>query len=963
MSNTTFSYAQAAKGQTISQPSPQLTSSSGPPSVKDDPATANTSVSAPSVTSNDSEVRDAEKKAKVDIEAVPSKLELEVTQNGVSGSSTASASTGIVRDADAPARGGQQSEDKSSRSTSRTSRANEGSDGRKARKGKKGRANEKDSHSNQTQDDEKEKEVPKPVLSEAPPPSVNIWEQRKELQAAKAKVTPVTQPITATSVSTPTQESSKDQTESVNAQEPVVNGNGVNGERPVKKSTDSAQPNEQVPRRSAPRGSRATERDDKTSPALPPVVDASSWPDPRAAAAVEESSRKVQDKAEAGEKEIPEESGATKKKTWNRIEINPSVVFNTPLPARSGKPRGGGRGGREVASTRGSHSVSSASAPVSAGDRAAVVNGSAGSKTGTTRPREGSMQSRTTSQPQPVVPQSAKPSSADSQTKDQRKQSSPVNGEQVREAGPEIVAVPSKRASSVRDIRTEQPGAFDSAPRANPQERPQHPHQKGSEHAGPHGQPYQARDGRPERGRGGYRGRGGHNGGSGSHVASGSYSQSGQFPINPFLSRQNSGGPSPPSHSGQYPVPYGQHSRGRGNRWAGSGQSTGRNGGAPFSPKPVQANDYGLPQYPPYMFPQQNDLMPVIRHQIEYYLSVENLCKDFYIRERMDSQGFVHLSTIAGFKRMQELVKDHETIRLACAFSDSLDYVMGEDNIERLRNRVKWQSFVLPYEQRNESARNEGPQNFRLLNQAGAPMHPYPGPVVQPMFPVQSPALYPGYSEDQMFQPVYGNGLHYEPTVNGELNGHHYNTETQLSAGVPEFSPPDAPITLESMTQISDNEVLEKLMVLDAGEQHDDHAHQGVNGATSSGVNGEDHSGGRPYAEIRREALEQRQNASVGETPKIMEELYKFWSKWLLDQFNGNVYTEFRELAMHDARKDAPSRCGLGFLLEFYDRLLMDSNGQKPWPKDRAVPDFMVAHFREAKDLDKSLAPGSDVAI
>lgn len=94
-----------------------------------------------------------------------------------------------------------------------------------------------------------------------------------------------------------------------------------------------------------------------------------------------------------------------------------------------------------------------------------------------------------------------------------------------------------------------------------------------------------------------------------------------------------------------------------------------------------------------------------------------------------------------------------------------------------------------------------------------------------------------------------------------------------------------------------------------------------------------------------------------------MKEVYKYWSQLLLSQFNGNVYKEFRDLAMHDASQAVPSRFGLEVLLDFYNKLLMDSNGQKPWPQGRAVPDFLVAHFREAKDLEKSSASRSDVAI
>jgi la-related protein 1 len=117
----------------------------------------------------------------------------------------------------------------------------------------------------------------------------------------------------------------------------------------------------------------------------------------------------------------------------------------------------------------------------------------------------------------------------------------------------------------------------------------------------------------------------------------------------------------------------------------------------------------------------------------------------------------------------------------------------------------------------------------------------------------------------------------------------------------------------------------------------------------------------RPYTEIRKAALEQRQNAKAGETPKEMQKLYKFWSQMLLNDFNAKVYQEFRGLALEDASQEAPSKCGLKCLVEFYDRLLLKTNTRKPWPQDRAVPEIFTAHMNESVELDGKLS-GKDVA-
>lgn len=119
----------------------------------------------------------------------------------------------------------------------------------------------------------------------------------------------------------------------------------------------------------------------------------------------------------------------------------------------------------------------------------------------------------------------------------------------------------------------------------------------------------------------------------------------------------------------------------------------------------------------------------------------------------------------------------------------------------------------------------------------------------------------------------------------------------------------------------------------------------------------------KPYVEIRKAALEQRQNAKPGETPKEMQKLYKFWSQMLLNDFNAKVYQEFRDLALEDASREIPLKCGLKSLLEFYDRLLLKTNSRKPWPQDRAVPEIFTTHFNEAVELDRKLAGKEPAAI
>jgi la-related protein 1 len=92
-----------------------------------------------------------------------------------------------------------------------------------------------------------------------------------------------------------------------------------------------------------------------------------------------------------------------------------------------------------------------------------------------------------------------------------------------------------------------------------------------------------------------------------------------------------------------------------------------------------------------------------------------------------------------------------------------------------------------------------------------------------------------------------------------------------------------------------------------------------------------------------------------------MQKLYNFWSQMLLNDFNAKVYQEFRDLALEDASREAPLTSGLKSLVEFYEKLLLETNTRKPWPQDRAVPEIFTAHMNEAVELDRKL-DGKDVA-
>ncbi|KAK3394562.1 hypothetical protein B0H63DRAFT_517679 [Podospora didyma] len=1006
MSSTTFSYAQAAKGQTIPQPSPQLTMTS-PPSTsslaKDDMPSGDTSVSAPSVTSNESDIRDTEKSAQLDVEAALSRQDSEVASiEGSASSTTASAADQSVktsRDSDTTSADSQHPAEDKSTSSSRNSRLNDNAGDKKARKGRKGRTNDKDVQGEQPQDEEKE--APKlVVLSEAPLPAINVWLRRAEAAKAKQAPVPASSSVGSQNPAVITDAKKRPSAEDGEGQSGLSNG-VVNGDKLPRKAPEVSRSADQTQRRSAPRGSRVNEKDEKSSTALPPVADASSWPDPKSAAATEEQSRKPQEKADkpdAGEKESQDDAGPAKKKNWVKVDVVPTVVFAT-MPARGGpKSRGGARGGRESGSARGSHtnstSPTSATAPGPVTERSISVGGSVSARSAVPRAGEGNTQARVTSQaPHPHAPKRASLDGASS--RDQSK--TPISAtEHTRDSVLDQSAVPVKKGNAPREGRHE-PGLVNtesgsSAPRVSLQERPSNFHAKGIDGAHPATNGQQQYTSRGGRSGGGFRSRAGPHGASIPHPQSPAYVPSGYPAFPTYQSRQHAPTHSPPAHSGQFPGTYGPPSRqGRGGKWASQNIRPNSIGGA-FVPKP-QPNEFPVQQYAAYPFyqPFEQSFVGLAKAQLEYYLSVENLCKDFYLRQRMDGQGFVALNIIAGFKRMRELAeKDNlsdpvDLLRLAASLSESLEFVTGDDGIERVRLRDKWAPFVLPIGERAEDARNGGPASWTPVARGGpqVPTH-YPVPGVHNSY-VASPAMaYTGYPEGQMYQPEFMTGNQFGPSTNGaEMNGHHFAPETPLSAIVPEYSPPAAAVTLESMTSFSNSQVENLIIVVDeekessspestgvAGFVSDDTHHHGLNGSRSStdapSVNGveaneavvwlgEQGSGKkvhRPYSEVRQEALDLRRNANPGETPQKMKSLYKFWADMLLRAFNDSVYREFMNLATEDASQQIPAKVGLKYLREFYEKLLFDNAAQKPWPEDRAVPNVLKLHYENVVNLD-----------
>ncbi|KAM5356271.1 hypothetical protein ACJ41O_002917 [Fusarium nematophilum] len=616
--------------------------------------------------------------------------------------------------------------DKTPRSSSNTTRSADEQDSRKARRSKKGKASEKQS-SDQTADKEQEAvpEPPKVELSEAPIPSVNIWHQRKEAQLAKVKPAPTPAEATANGTTSVQKDESKASVKPADESAPAPYTNGV---KPQQKAVSSARPE-----RNAPRGSRSSDKDGKAE--VPPSVeDATAWPTPETAiTAIKEDKKKTTekttDRSDRSDKDAQEDGSQTKpRQKWVTYDYVPTVSFETQLPQmRGSKPRGGARGGRDTTTRVTANGVADKTAAASPTNKAAD-----------SKPRDTSAPS---SASQPVA---AKRGSLDA-ANGQKKASANAGSDKAKDS----IAQSTETSQASRD-------------------RP---------------------EGRGERGRGGYRGRGAHINAQAQHQHSSSVTSG--FHGQGTGAGRAQGHYSPPlrqgSHGGMFAPPA---QRGRGGRNGANNyhrmslpNSTSRMPAvqAQFSPYDYSMAPMTAIPFQPHPY-WDNMVMPMLKSQIEYYFSIENLCKDMYLRQRMDSQGFVPLHFITAFKRMRDLSADMSLIRAVCEDSIDVDYIVGEDDCERLRRREDWQKFVLPMEDRDELARNNGPAHLTFKNRAynyangqfnGIPPMPY------------GSHAYSANPHDHAFQ-QYADGTQGPLGVNGVINT---NGTSQLSAEVPDFSP------------------------------------------------------------------------------------------------------------------------------------------------------------------------------
>jgi len=126
----------------------------------------------------------------------------------------------------------------------------------------------------------------------------------------------------------------------------------------------------------------------------------------------------------------------------------------------------------------------------------------------------------------------------------------------------------------------------------------------------------------------------------------------------------------------------------------------------PQFPEAFYGPRFYTPNFIPEGPPEGNGegMKEAVLKQAEYYFSVDNLCKDIYLRAKMDSEGYVPLGLVASFNKIRFLVRDRSALVEALRTSSIIEFSSEKQG---LRRRNDWAQWLL-------SADGTGDSNVKL---------------------------------------------------------------------------------------------------------------------------------------------------------------------------------------------------------------------------------------------------------
>ncbi|WVF69843.1 hypothetical protein IAT40_004624 [Kwoniella sp. CBS 6097] len=502
---------------------------------------------------------------------------------------------------------------------------------------------------------------PAPPRQAAPPPAVNAWDLRKK------KMTPASNAASQTKQGASAMQNGPSSAKAESGQKSLTNGH-------LKEENAKTSAKKKSPARSA-----------ASTVVLPSINDSTLWPDvsqaAEAAKATEDKKEKPKEKAESAAA-TEEVAGSGKKPRWtpipaaellaaadhaaeqnrrqSRLEASAKKRLSTTkgegeslaAGAKGAKPRKGGAPPVPAVDAKKVNTRAGPAGSVSESKAPSVIPGQGGDGEAKVSGENGQGAADKQAKADVVNGDSTAPLSR--QTSRQSKSGSPTKSQ---------TQLPTSNSDSTH-LRFGS-GPLQSRPMtgSNTAPLPQQGFQPGSSATLPRAR---GRDGR-----GSFNGRG-----------------RGGFRSNSAIPHKGQGYASPPSGMSGLPAD--------GATFANGGQyQRGFMGFQPFYPvgygpqgiyDPSQAQ-YGVvyraglppPPMPQTVVPNLDAMRFYVLGQIEYYFSMQNLAMDFFLRQQMDSEGWIDISMIASFNRLKSLTPDVSIIRECMALSSLLE--VREDQV------------------------------------------------------------------------------------------------------------------------------------------------------------------------------------------------------------------------------------------------------------------------------------------
>ncbi|KAH9852466.1 hypothetical protein C2E23DRAFT_885607 [Lenzites betulinus] len=119
--------------------------------------------------------------------------------------------------------------------------------------------------------------------------------------------------------------------------------------------------------------------------------------------------------------------------------------------------------------------------------------------------------------------------------------------------------------------------------------------------------------------------------------------------------------------------------------------------------------------------------------QLEYYLSAQNMEQDFFLRQQMDSRGWIPIGLIASFNRVRRLTTESQLVTDVLTLSSLVEV---RDGYVRMH---QWQQYVLPTA-RKSTVEDDGVYSASTANTFAAPQgtESYPGAEGEPTATTQN---------------------------------------------------------------------------------------------------------------------------------------------------------------------------------------------------------------------------------